>query len=282
MTTRILIVEDEDRARKNMVRLMESKGFDVFSGASATEARGLIDKNRFDVVVTDMLMEDEHAGISVLQAAKKKDDLTEVIVITAYGSIPNAVDSTKLGAFDYLEKDTDDINDLLCAKVEASINRKHENLIERSKTPIRHILEKMPPSTGSYDVMVIYNTEDRDSVESICRELGAEGIKAWFDKCNLIPGWMFLEDIERVLKCIKSVAIIIGRGANHPWNDLELAGFLQQCRSRKVPIIPVILDGVDEIVGMPVFLQHMTWADFRMNDPDPMATLVEAIGGDKK
>lgn len=280
MTPKILIVEDEDRARKNMVRLMQAQGFDVLSGASATEARGLIDKNQFDVIVTDMLMEDENSGLSVLKAAKDKDDLTEIIVITAYGSIPKAVTSTKLGAFDYLEKDADDIHEVLCAKVSQSLDRKKKNFIERSRNPFRYVFDKKPSSADEYDVLILYGPEDKQHVEYISGELAKRGLKSWFDQCNLVPGWMFLEEIDRVIECFKSVAVVIGKDGNPPWDNLETRGFLQEVRARKTSIIPIILTDVnEEIAGMPVFLQQMTWADFRMKDPDPMDMLVSAIRG---
>ncbi|MCP4105802.1 MAG: response regulator [Desulfobacteraceae bacterium] len=276
MTARILVVEDEDRARKNMVRLLENRGFDVFSGANAVEARDMIDTNLFDVVVTDMLMESDKAGLSVLQAAKKRNELTEVIVITAYGSIPNAVDSTKLGAYDYIEKDADDINELLCFKVEQSVSRKEKKLLEIARNPFR-CLERSAPASGMYDVLMLCNSEDNHQAGLIREELGKYGLSSWFDRDNLFPAWMFLEDIDRVLECAKSVAILVGKSEIPIWDDLELSGFLKQTMLNGVPIVPIILPDVEKLADIPDFLKGMTWIDFRNNEPDSLKMLTEAI-----
>lgn len=276
MTARVLVVEDEDRARKNMVRLLENRGFDVFSGGSAIEARDLINANQFDVVVTDMLMENDKSGLSVLQAAKNRDELTEVIVITAYGSIPNAVDSTKMGAFDYIEKDADDINDLLCFKVEQSITRKEKKLLQIAKKPF-NCLERRPPVTGEYDVLLLRNNEDKAHAEFIFEELKNYGLNPWSDKYDMLPGWMYLEDIDRILDCVKSVAVLIGKSETPVWDNLEITGFLQQAVSKGAPIIPVILSDVEELTEMPDFLLGMVWVDFRNEKPDPLEMLIKAI-----
>ncbi len=276
MTARILVVEDEDRARKNMVRLLENRGFDVFSGANAVEARDMINTNLFDVVVTDMLMESDKAGLSVLQAAKKKNELTEVIVITAYGSIPNAVDSTKLGAYDYIEKDADDINELLCFKVEQSVSKKEKKLLEIAKNPLR-CLERRVPATGEYDVLLLCSSEDNSQARFICEELEKYGLTAWFDRDNLFPTWMFLEDIDRVLECTRSVAILVGKNEIPIWDNIELSGFLRQTTLNGVPIIPIILSEVKELADIPDFLQGMTWVDFRNNKSDSLKMLIGAI-----
>jgi DNA-binding NtrC family response regulator len=72
----------------------------------------LIQQNVFDVIVTDLKIETEKAGFDVLEAAKKKDIYTQVIVITAYGSPEISVQTMRLGAFDYLERNAPDTDAL--------------------------------------------------------------------------------------------------------------------------------------------------------------------------
>jgi DNA-binding NtrC family response regulator len=84
----------------------------------------------FDVVVTDMLMESPNSGVEVLKAALARDVFTEVLVLTAYGNVANAVECMKMGAFDYVEKNIPgvDVYELICIKVEQAMERRRSSL----------------------------------------------------------------------------------------------------------------------------------------------------------
>jgi len=71
---------------------------------NGVEAVDLISKSYFDVVLTDMVMPGQIDGIGVLEYTKAKHNQTEVILMTGYGSVDNAVEAMKKGASDYLEK----------------------------------------------------------------------------------------------------------------------------------------------------------------------------------
>ncbi len=129
---RILVVDDEELAREAIKLRLERDGHQVDIAASEAEA---IEKIRtaqppYDVVVTDMVMETENSGLEVLKAALLRDVLTEVIVLTAYGSVANAVECLKRGAYDYLEKNIPgvDVYDLLALKVERAMEHRAESI----------------------------------------------------------------------------------------------------------------------------------------------------------
>ena len=84
----------------------------------------------YDIVVTDMVMNSEQGGVEVLKSAVGRDIFTEVIVLTAYGNVANAVECMKLGAFDYVEKNIPgvDVYDLLAMKVEQALQRRRAAL----------------------------------------------------------------------------------------------------------------------------------------------------------
>ena len=108
---RVLVVDDMRDTSDSLVRSLKKAGFDAtpaYSGGSAVE---LMRKNTYDVVVTDMMMEQPDIGLEVLRAAKESDRHVEVIVLTAYGEIRTAVPAMKLGAFDYVEKTTEDYDE---------------------------------------------------------------------------------------------------------------------------------------------------------------------------
>ena len=100
---KILIVDDEESMRITLSLLFKKQGHKIITASSGEEAVTIINKDIFDVIITDLKME-ELGGIDVLRAVKAVHPGTEVIILTAYGTIKNAVEAMKLGAFDYLTK----------------------------------------------------------------------------------------------------------------------------------------------------------------------------------
>src|SRR5215510_14301185 len=100
---RILIVDDEPLMRLSMVDALEAVGYDVQAAASGTEGIEAIRSREFDLVITDLRLPGVD-GLSVLKATKEKAPQTDVVVITAHGSVETAVGAMKLGAFDYITK----------------------------------------------------------------------------------------------------------------------------------------------------------------------------------
>lgn len=126
--SRILVVDDEDEVRAALKRRLERESYDVTMASNAADAAEKIHAQNptFDVVVTDMSMEESDSGLSVLQEAVAHDIFTEVVVLTAFGNVTNAVESMRRGAFDYLEKNTPgvDVYELLVLKVLQALERR--------------------------------------------------------------------------------------------------------------------------------------------------------------
>ncbi len=100
---RLLIVEDEKVALKNLQHIMEKEDYEVTGTTSGTNALKILQEQEFDVVLTDLKME-KVDGLEVLEKCKSLYPDTEVIMITAYASIPSAVETMKKGAYDYIAK----------------------------------------------------------------------------------------------------------------------------------------------------------------------------------
>ena len=100
---KILIVDDEPLMRLSMCDGLEAVGHDVQVAATGTEGIELVGKRKFDLVITDLRLPGAD-GLTVLKIAKEKHPQTEVVVITAHGSVETAVGAMKLGAFDYITK----------------------------------------------------------------------------------------------------------------------------------------------------------------------------------
>ncbi len=98
----ILIVDDEPKMTSLVCGHLEDAGYSVQTTTKPAEAIELIRKHSFDVVITDLSMP-EISGMTVLEEALKKEG-TDVIMMTAYGSVESAVEAMKKGAADYLLK----------------------------------------------------------------------------------------------------------------------------------------------------------------------------------
>lgn len=103
-STDILIVDDEIGIREVLQETLEDEGYTVTLAASAEEARALRNKNRPAMVLLDIWMPDSD-GITLLKEWAKNGQLTmPVIMMSGHGSIDTAVEATKIGALDFLEK----------------------------------------------------------------------------------------------------------------------------------------------------------------------------------
>lgn len=102
----ILFVDDEDSARQNYKLILEHYGHSVLLADGVQSAESQLKAGGIDLLITDMRMGAE-SGLDMLRVAKKVSPETEVIVLTGHAELQNAVEAMKLGASDYLTKDTD-------------------------------------------------------------------------------------------------------------------------------------------------------------------------------
>lgn len=130
---RILVTDDEEDVLKSLRRRLEREGFEVSTASSAEAAVKEIQSapKPFDVIVTDMSMETPDSGIRVLQAAFARDLFAEVIVMTAFGKVANAVECMKRGAFDYIEKNSPGIDayEVLVDKIHAAVSVRRRDVV---------------------------------------------------------------------------------------------------------------------------------------------------------
>jgi len=102
----ILVVDDEPDLRTLYELTLLREGYHVDTAATLSEARQHLAQQRFDVLITDMRLPDG-MGTALLEQVRNQQRSERCIVITAYGSAVNAVESLKAGAFDYLTKPVD-------------------------------------------------------------------------------------------------------------------------------------------------------------------------------
>jgi len=100
---KLLIVDDEKVAVKNLEHVMKKEGYEVTATQSGANALAHLDKQQFDVVLTDLRME-KVDGLQILEKCRESWPDTEVILITGYATLESAVAAMKLGAFYYIAK----------------------------------------------------------------------------------------------------------------------------------------------------------------------------------
>lgn len=99
----VLIIDDEPLMRLSMLDALKAVGFGAQAASTGDEGREILGKETFDIVVTDLRLPGID-GLDLLQICKQRSPRTEVIVITAHGSVDTAVEAMKRGAYDYIIK----------------------------------------------------------------------------------------------------------------------------------------------------------------------------------
>jgi DNA-binding NtrC family response regulator len=139
---RILLIDDEEGFRTLAVEALQMAGHDVHSSATGDEACARLERETFDMLVTDLRMPGR-SGIDVLRCASARMPDCVLIVLTAYGSLETAVEALRIGAHDYLLKPLR--LDALVRKVE--MFAKHRATVAENRF-LRGALESETPSTG--------------------------------------------------------------------------------------------------------------------------------------
>lgn len=129
----ILIIDDEEKLRGLLARIVTSEGFIVTEAPDLKSGFKKLEQNDIDVVLCDVKLPDGN-GVDFLQKIKVSFPLTEVILLTAYGNISDGVQAMKNGAFDYIVKgdDNDKIIPLLCKAIDkVQLQKKVKQLEKR-------------------------------------------------------------------------------------------------------------------------------------------------------
>ena len=151
---KMLIIDDEEKIRTLLSRIIGLEGFDVQVAGDCKTGLNKLDREDFDVVLCDVKLPDGN-GVELTKKIKDKFPLVEIILLTAYGNIPDGVQAIKNGAFDYITKG-DDNNKILpllhravekvdlakrVVQLEKRLNERHsfENIIGKSKVLLQTI-----------------------------------------------------------------------------------------------------------------------------------------------
>lgn len=129
----VLLIDDEEKLRQLLLRIIRLEGFDVQEAATGQAALKKLASQDFEVVLCDVKLPDSN-GVDLVKQIKTLHPATEVILLTAYGNVPDGVQAMRNGAFDYIMKgdDNDKIIPLLHRAMEkVQLQRKLEQLQQR-------------------------------------------------------------------------------------------------------------------------------------------------------
>ncbi len=102
----VLIIDDEEKLKSLLARIIGLEGFEVFQAADCKSAWKKLEQHDIDVVLCDVKLPDGN-GLELSKKIKEKYHPVEIILLTAYGNIPDGVQAIKNGAFDYITKGDD-------------------------------------------------------------------------------------------------------------------------------------------------------------------------------
>jgi DNA-binding NtrC family response regulator len=151
----VLIIDDEEKLRSLMKRIITLEGYQVLEVGTIKAAQKLLEKEEVDVIICDVKLPDG-SGVDFSRTLKEKHPSLEVILLTAYGNIPDGVQAIKNGAFDYLTKG-DDNNRII-----PLLNRAFE------KVQLQKRIEKLEQQVGkkySFDSILGSSRVIKDAIE---------------------------------------------------------------------------------------------------------------------
>lgn len=134
---RILIVDDEKKMRHILQLMLEREGFRAEQAENGKEALDMLKQKRFDMVITDLKMP-VMDGMSLLEEAKEIDPDFPIVVITAYGTIENAVEAMQKGAIDYITKPFEEEQILITVKRCLKLSRLREEVKVLKEELMKH------------------------------------------------------------------------------------------------------------------------------------------------
>ncbi|WP_315709795.1 two-component system response regulator GlrR [Brenneria uluponensis] len=185
MTTRkaanLLLVDDDPSLLKLLGMRLTSEGFSVITATSGQEALRLLVREKIDLVISDLLM-DEMDGLALFAEIQKNQPSMPVIILTAHGSIPDAVAATQQGVFSFLTKPVDRdalykaIDEALALSAPVGDDSWRKTVVTRSPLMLR-LLEQAKMVAQS-DVSVLINGQSGTGKEVLARAIHAASPRA--------------------------------------------------------------------------------------------------------
>ncbi|MEO9593202.1 response regulator, partial [Rhodopirellula bahusiensis] len=133
---RLLVVDNEAAHARAMTESLEKVGYVCEVATSGPDAAALIQRETFDIIITDMVMNDVD-GMKILALANERLPECEVVMVTGHATVPIAVEAMQLGAFNFLEKP------ITPSRLRAIVEKAAENVeLRRTNTELMQRLDE--------------------------------------------------------------------------------------------------------------------------------------------
>jgi len=206
MSARILVVDDEANIRALIDEILSEEGYDVTTAADAKHARAARKEHEFDLVLLDIWMPDTD-GISLLKEWTESGESGAVVMMSGHGTVDTAVEATRLGAFDFIEKPVS------LAKLLRTVEK--ALAARRTKDQRRTALAQTPPPAGKsqpmralraqsarvaqHDAHVLITGEPASGRERYARHLASQSAQARAPFVTVLSGDLSADDAQRQL-----------------------------------------------------------------------------------
>ncbi len=163
----ILIIDDEKSQRDILQGYLAKKGYKVFTAESGSQGIKIINENLVDIVLSDYKMP-EMTGLEILAKVSQINPEISFVIITAYGTVENAVNAMHLGAYDYLSKPVNlDELDLLIARIIEHKNLKSENELLKKQLYERYKLSSFISHSSKMEEVISVSVRVAESKATI-------------------------------------------------------------------------------------------------------------------
>jgi two-component system NtrC family response regulator len=163
----ILIIDDEAAQRDVLTGYLKKKGYKILSASSGKEGIETANSNQVDIIFSDYKMPDI-TGLEVLEQVKKINPEISFVIVTAYGTVENAVKAMRLGAYDYLSKPIDlDELDLMIGRIIENKNLKSENELLKTQLKEKHKISSIVSQSPKMEEVLSVASRVADSKASV-------------------------------------------------------------------------------------------------------------------
>ena len=235
---KILIIDDEKDIRESLSDILKDEGYEIVVAENAVKAKEIKSNLRFDLILLDIWMPDCD-GISLLkQWAKDKEINCPVIMMSGHGTIDTAIEATKIGAFDFLEKPIS-LQKLLktitlALKKSIHINKLDVSFITDIESPIIKVLRERLKDLKKESLVLIEGEEGNFS--NICIEFLLGNNFITYDPKNKLDSYL----INKIQEKGKTALLIKTLDNLSHYDPSELRAVIKLLINKKIKV--VILD----------------------------------------
>jgi CheY-like chemotaxis protein/anti-anti-sigma regulatory factor len=230
---RLLVVDDEESVRVTTAAILEQEGYHVETASDGTEALATVARGNFDLVLTDLRMEDMD-GITLLHELQTRHPGVVTIVLTGYASIESSIDALRQGVYDYLVKPCV-VDDLKRTVRRALEHREQRMRITELSSPVVEIWDRvlLLPVVGTLDDQRA--AQMSHALFEAVQSKGARVVLVDITGCTVVDTYTaaHLINTVRSLRLLGAAAIVTGVSAHIAADLVKLGVGLEDITTRR-------------------------------------------------